>query len=126
MAKVRNFQPRLIGALLMATLSMGCATSGPAQPAKLATTDAATMTKVRAVLATATGRPRFELGPDDMATSTAITVLPPPLGPLETRSLAVPSVFDITMQGGACVLVARSDGKTYPLRGVRCTRVVAR
>jgi hypothetical protein len=101
----------------------GCATPGPAVPARLANTEVATMTEVRATLARAVGRARIELGPEDMSTSTSISVLPPPLGPYDTRSLAVPRVFDIKIAGGACVLVARDDGQTYPLKGVRCTRV---
>jgi hypothetical protein len=87
------------------------------------TPNAATILKVRAVLATAIGRTRFELGPEDLATSSSISVLPPPLGPLETRSLVVPKAFDIKVQNGACILVARDDGKIYPMVGVRCSGV---
>jgi hypothetical protein len=106
---------------LVGMLNVSCATNGTATTARLTTPNAATIIKVRAVLATAIGRPRFELGPEDLETSSSISVLPPPLGPLETRSLVVPKVFDIKVQNGACILVARDDGKVYSLDGVRCS-----
>jgi hypothetical protein len=108
------------GALVMGTLCIGCATQATAQPARLAKTDAATMTALRTALASALGRTRIELGPEDLANATVVSVLPLPLGPYDTRSLEVPALFDITMERGTCMLVARSDGKTYPLTGVSC------
>jgi hypothetical protein len=117
---------RLIGVTLLSTLSLGCATHAGPKPARLAQTDSTTMTAVRTALSRALGRTRIELGPENLATSTSISVLPPPLGPYDTRSLATPSVFDIRMDGGTCVLVARADGKTYPLTGVRCRAMQAR
>jgi hypothetical protein len=113
-------------ASLLCVLNLGCATGGVAQPARLTTPDPTSIAKVRAVLATAMGRSQVELGPENMATSSSISVLPPPLGPLETRSLAVPKVFDIKVQNGACMLVARDDGKTYPLDGVKCSVIAPR
>jgi hypothetical protein len=110
-----------LGASLISVLTIGCATNSTATAARLTTPNAMTIAKVRAVLATAIGRPRFELGPEDLETSSSISVLPPPLGPLETRSLAVPKVFDIKVQNGACILVAREDGKVYPMDGVGCS-----
>jgi hypothetical protein len=117
---------RAFGVTLLSTLCLGCATHAAPKPARLAGTDAATMTAVRSALSTAMGRTRIDLGPEDMATSTTLSVLPPPLGPYDTRSLAVPTVFDIKMANGTCMLVARSDGKSYPLRGVACRVVEAR
>jgi hypothetical protein len=115
--------PKLIMTIVATTLcglGLGCATPSGPQPARLATTDAATMTAVRNVLATALGRTRFELGPEDMATSTIVSVLPPPLGPYDTRSSAVPVIFDIKKDATGCTLVAREGGKSYPLTGVEC------
>jgi hypothetical protein len=117
---------RLLGVTLLSSLSLGCATHSGQKPARLAATDAATMTAVRTALSAAMGRTRIDLGPEDMAVSTTISVLPPPLGLYDTRSLAVPTLFDIRMDGRTCILVARSDGKIYPLRGVTCRAVEAR
>jgi hypothetical protein len=110
-----------LGASLLSVLNFGCATNGVAKPARLTAPNATTIATVRAVLATAIGRPNIALGPEDMATSSSISVLPPPLGPLETRSLVLPKMFDIKVQNGACILVARDDGKVYPLDGVSCS-----
>lgn len=109
-----------ISAALFSVTALGCATSGTVKPARLMASDGATMTIVRETLAKAVGRPRIELGPENLATSTIITVLPPPLGLYDTRSLAVPSVFDIKIQGGTCVLIARDGGKIHPLTGAKC------
>jgi hypothetical protein len=121
MSRLRNRLAIALSASLLSVLNLGCATNGVAKAARLTAPNATTIAKVRAVLATAIGRPQIELGPEDMAISSSISVLPPPLGPLETRSLVVPKVFDIKLQNGACILVARDDGKVYSLDGVRCS-----
>lgn len=100
--------------------SGGCASQNPPIPARLERVDAPTLERVRAVLATAVGRPQIELGPEDLAISSTITVLPRPLGPYDTRSPELPKIFDIKLIEGQCQLVAQSDGKMYPLAGVGC------
>jgi hypothetical protein len=113
-----------LGSATMSLLNMGCATRVGPHPARLSSTSPQVMARVKAVLATAMGTNRIELGPEDHSRSTSLTVLPPPLGPLETRSLAVPSVFDIVKEGASCALVARTTGRRFPLTGVACTIVV--
>jgi hypothetical protein len=111
---------------MISLFSAGCATADTPQQARLTSPDAQSMTKVRAVLATIIGRTRFELGPEDLTTSSTITVLPPPLGPMDTRSMAVPMVFDIIMIGQSCALVERDTKRTYPMDSVACTPITGR
>lgn len=111
---------------MMSLFSAGCATADTPQQARLTSADAQSMTRVRAALATIIGRTRFELGPEDLTTSSTITVLPPPLGPMDTRSMAVPIVFDIVMIGQSCALVARDTKRTYPMDNVACTPITSR
>jgi hypothetical protein len=115
-----------LGSATMSLLNLGCATSVGPHPARLNNTSPQVMTRVKAVLATAMGTNRIELGPEDFSRSTSLTVLPPPLGPLETRSLAVPSVFDIVKEGPSCILIARTTGRRFPLTGVACTVVATK
>jgi hypothetical protein len=100
--------------------SAGCVSQNLRMPARLDRVDAPTLERVRAVLANAVGRPQVELGPEDLAISSTISVLPRPLGPHDTRSPELPKIFDIKIIEGQCQLVAQSDGKMYPLEGVGC------
>jgi hypothetical protein len=113
-----------LGSATISLLNLGCATNVGPQPARLSNTSPQTMERVKAVLATAMGTNRIELGPENLSTSTSLTVLPPPLGPMDTRSLAVPSVFDIVKEGPSCALVLRTNGRRFPMTGVACTVVV--
>jgi hypothetical protein len=117
---MRSHFAMAIAAAVSVMASAGCATQSTPTSARLERVDAPTLERVRAVLAKAIGRPQFELGPEDLATSSTISVLPRPLGPYDTRSPELPLVFDIKMIDGQCHLVAQGDGKMYPLEGVGC------
>ncbi|MEM1106093.1 MAG: hypothetical protein AAGH87_06860 [Pseudomonadota bacterium] len=73
------------------------------------------MAAMKTVLAQAVGRAEVSLGPGDPTRSPKISVLPPPLGPNETRSPAQPAQFQLMMAGGACMLVNQKTGETHAL-----------
>jgi hypothetical protein len=111
-----------ISIAMIAVLGASCATPSGPLPARLGKTDEATMGRVRAVLAQALGRTRIEMGPENLAVSTSLSVLPLPLGPYDTRSPATPAIFDIVIEQGACKLVARDSGRAYALGDGVCVR----
>lgn len=120
-----NIQATLT-AFFAATLGLApaaCQTGGERVPATLENPDEATLADVKEVLSEALERTRIRLGPEDLGTSTSLSVLPPPLGPNETRSPAVPTHFDIVTNGSACFLVRQETGKSYRLDGISCQPV---
>lgn len=106
--------------LSLALLAAACATGASAAPAWLADTREDNIRTLTAALGRALGRARVEIGAADLETATTIPVLPPPLSPLETRSLAQPILFDLEIENGACAAVRRDTGEVFPLKGVRC------
>lgn len=97
-----------------------CATGAEAGPARLADAREDNIRALTIALGEAVGRATIELGAADLAAATTIPVLPPPLSPLETRSLAAPILFDLEIEGGACRAVRRDTAEVFPLPGVRC------
>jgi hypothetical protein len=112
--------PAALSALVFAMFITSCATQQPQMAASLVMADAATANNVREVLAQAVGRTNIQLGPEDLATSTTISVLPLPLTNHDGRSLAMPTLFDIVVEGSQCLLVAREGGQRYPLTRSIC------
>lgn len=110
----------------VAALIGGCQTTGPSQPresdvmAVLQSDDPQTIAALKAVLSDAVGRAQIELGPGDLTRTSTISVLPPPLGPNETRSPATPALFDLVIDRGQCVLVRRDDGAHFAADRVAC------
>ncbi len=105
-------------ALILVALSLSaCQTLAADGKAAVDMTDARTRAQVAEALARAVGRAHVELGPSD---GTVVTVLPPPIGPYETNSPAMPIRFDIEKRGEACVAVRHDAGRAYPLPGVTC------
>ncbi len=113
--------------VLLMTLGLASCQSLPATADVAATinlADPATRSAVTTALAGAVGRAHVELGPTDADDATTLTVLPPPPGPLETHSLALPTRFDIVAHGGQCLAVRHDTGASWPLPGVSCKPVV--
>lgn len=76
---------------------------------------------VMSVLARAVHRAHIELGPAD-ADASVITVLPPPLGPLETNSPAMPVRFGIETHNGVCRAVRQDTKEAFDLPGISCAQ----
>lgn len=104
----------------------GCCQSVQASPAVLARADDAAMSRLKAALAKEMGRSPVELGPGDPTQSSVVSVLPLPPGPPEDRSLAMPTIFRLEIEDGACVLVREDTGARIPLEGVECRAAPAR
>ena len=111
--------------LPMVCLSTACLSKPIDIPARLTAISAITMERVTTTLQQALGIQRIDLGPENLSDSTIVSVLPPPLGPYETRSMAQPEVFDIVKRGNACLLVRRTTGMSYPMSGVSCMAIAA-
>ena len=101
-------------------LLVACETHAALAPAVLETADDETIMALKAVLADAVGRATVELGAGDPTIDSVISVLPPPPGPGEDRSLATPTIFDLVLIDGACVVMERETGAQYPLEGIAC------
>lgn len=101
------------GSLAMASACQ--LTPKDAVPAVLADDSPETMTTLKSTLAEAMGRANIELGAGDPTQSSTISVLPPPLGPMETASTAMPTVFTLMMEGDTCMAVHSETGEKYPM-----------
>lgn len=55
-----------------------------------------------------------------LARQPLISVLPPPLGPLEGASPAVPEIFELVAVGAACYVRRRRDEALFALPGLSC------
>lgn len=109
--------------LLMSSALIGlaaCQTAPAAEPALLVEATPEAMAVVTETLAGAVDRARIELGPVDLTRDPAIPVLPPPLGEHESHSPAVPEMFDLVTEDGACFVRSRESGELYPLPGITC------
>lgn len=106
----------LIGALA------GCQSLAATGPATVSVDDGQGVSALKTVLAKALNRASVEIGPME-ANSASVSVLPPPLGPHETHSVALPVVFDIVLKGETCFAVRRDTGVAYELSGVKCVAV---
>lgn len=92
----------------LALLLLGaCQHQSQLAPAQLVEAPADTVQHIKAELARAVGRAEIELGAGDLTGASTLTVLPPRLASTETRSTAVPTVFDVFIRGEACLAVQR-------------------
>ncbi|MEO1042553.1 MAG: hypothetical protein AAFX52_09695 [Pseudomonadota bacterium] len=93
-----------------------------AKPAVLDLDTDDNLSGVVAALASAEGRTSLALGPPDPRLEPVVTVLPPAPTNAETRSLALPSAYDIRLENGECVLRRQSDNLQVVLpRDIPCT-----
>lgn len=63
---------------------------------------------------------RVRLGPGDLGKESVITVLPPPPGPYEGNSPAMPAYFELMTDGKTCFALERRSSVMHPLPGVAC------
>jgi len=111
------------GALAAFALTGAACASAPREAAALATVDPQTVSALKSALGEALGRARIELGPIGEGGRT-VTVLPPPPGPYEDRSQAMPVVFDLFIADGRCYARRRGAAdRDIALAGVACRPV---
>jgi hypothetical protein len=114
-------RPPVLAVMACATLVVACqALPGADGPAQLVGPEAAARASLVEAAAVLLGRTRIELGAGPVIGVSSVSVLPPPPGPLETRSPAVPEQLSILLRDGQCVLLHPQTGRTVPLAGVRC------
>ena len=106
---------------LSAALALSaCQTTAGSVRASVDLGDPTTRAALESALGRAVGRAQVTLGPSQSDMTSSVTVLPPPPGPHETRSLAMPVTFDIVSEDGRCVAIRRDTKDVYNLPGVNC------
>ncbi len=111
---------RILSAATGAIILAGCHSLGGPAPALLTSNDAATMARLEAALADAMGQAHVVLGPGDPTQSPNVSVLPQPPGPLEDRSLVLPTRFRLEIEWGRCFVVREDGGVRKRIEGVGC------
>ena len=104
----------LIGTLMSAS---ACQTTVTPEPAIITVVNMAALTEA---LETATGQTNISIVPAVPIGAKSISVPPPPLGKLETRSPALPRQFAVMQTAGNCVLFDESSGQKYTVNGLLC------
>lgn len=108
---------------ILAILALAaCQTGGKSLPAVLYDTKPASVEALRIALAKALNKNNVELGPSNLSSST-ISVLPPRPSIHEGRSLVIPIIFDLAIQGPNCVAIRRDTNEIYKLKGVSCRQI---
>lgn len=89
-------------------------------PAVLDDASESTIADLKSQLATALNRTGVRLAEADFASSARVTVIPPPLGPHEMNSRAIPIDFDLFLRGERCYVVRVETGDEIALKGITC------
>ena len=113
---------------LAGLLGLTACSTGKAEPGKstepvaavLTDTSDATMSKLKTALGKAIGRANIELGPGNLTENGIISVLPPRLSPLEGKSPAMPTLFDLMLSEDGCFARNRSTGEDVALDDIAC------
>lgn len=106
---------------LLAIVSLGaCQHQVQSVPAVLLDGSDETLSHLKAELATALDRARVDLGSGDLTQTSVFAIAPPPLGPNETRSTALPERYQLEIEGGRCFAVSESSEVRIELQTVRC------
>ena len=115
---------RLLGVFALGLSSLfGCTSLSDTEvavPAELKDVSPETRAALLAALGAALGRQNVSFGPGLEAGAHRVTVLPPPLGPHETRSPSLPEQFELTLLADQCQAVRISTGAVIALPNVAC------
>jgi len=111
---------RLLLPLMAVLAASACQHSQGAVPAILADDSAETLDALKAGLATAMNRAQIELGAGDPTVVPSVSVLPPRPTEFETRSPALPEIFNLFIQDGRCYAVRDGSETEIPLPDVTC------
>ena len=90
------------------------------RPAVMADAAPSTLQVLDRVLFESTKTGRGTRGPGDPTKDPVVAVLPPPPGPYEGNSTALPVYFEIVTDGNRCFVRERKSGVVHPLPGVSC------
>ena len=115
---------RPVSLFLGLVLTAACQSASPAAtPASLADASVETIDRLRKQIADALGRDHVTFGQADLTQSSTVTVVPAPLGPMETHSTAMPIRFDLILDGEICYAVQRDTGDKTALSDVPCRAI---
>ncbi len=109
-----------LSAVTCAAALTACQSVGGSVPAVLSSSDPASLERLKTALASAMGRSQVELGPGDPTQSPTVSVLPRPIGPPDDRSLSVPTIFRLEIEGSECFVVREENGSRTRIDGARC------
>lgn len=109
----------------MAALALGsaaCQTTaqGSVRAALLLDDREPVITAIKTTLENVIQKGRVSLGPNELTRDSLVTVLPPPLGPYEGNSPAMPRYFELVTDGKNCFLRERGDKTLHLIAGVGC------
>ena len=110
---------------LMVALALGsaaCQTTAqiPVRAAVLLDDSQQAIVAIQSTLEPVLQQGRVNLGPSDLTRDSVITVLPPPPGPYEGNSPAMPRHFELVTDGKPCFLRERGERALHSLAGVNC------
>lgn len=104
--------------VMTACLVAGCATGDSGErPAVIKAEHWAT---IKPIVAAGMGTAKLDLGEADPREEPLLVVLPPKLGPMESRSTVTPAVFDITTDGEQCTLKQRRAERVFAFPADYC------
>lgn len=116
---------RLAGVTVLSALMVGAAAchtvenGGPRAAVLVADTPEA-RDAIKTVVLNATRDGQVSFAGSDLAREPVIVVQPPPPGPFEGNSPALPVYFDLMTNGKECFARERRTGTLHPLPGVAC------
>ncbi|MHA7901161.1 MAG: hypothetical protein ACX94B_14965 [Henriciella sp.] len=107
----------MIGMMAMA----GCQhANDSAVPAVLTEASDETLNALHSQLVTAMDKAGYKLSSTDLTTSSTVTLSPPPLGPNETHSTAMPIQLDLMLEGETCFAMRAGTDQRIELVGITC------
>jgi len=111
-------------AIMAAIMLSACQTTAGAQPAKLLSNDAQTLSQLKTVLGQSLGRSDIQFSKSDPNEKSVITVLPKRHlgnGRLQTQDFAMPIIFDLIKEGTKCYAINRGTEEKIRLSNIPCT-----
>ena len=116
---------RLAGVTVLSALMVGAAAchtveNGGPRPAVLVADTPEARDAIKTVVLSATRDGQVSFAGSDLAREPVIVVQPPPPGPFEGNSPALPVYFDLMTNGKECFARERRTGTLPPLPGVAC------
>lgn len=106
---------------LVAIISFGaCQHHAQPLPAVLSDGSGETLNLLKSEMAAALDRSRVQFGAGDLTQSSVFVIVPPPLGPNETRSTAIPERYRLEIQGQSCFAVHEKSDARIELQNTPC------
>ncbi|MEO1662853.1 MAG: hypothetical protein AAFR51_17830 [Pseudomonadota bacterium] len=97
-----------------------CQHQGAPVAATLSDDSPETISALKAGLSTALGRAIIDLGAGDPTAVPSVAVLPPRPAPRETHSTAMPTLFDLYLEGDTCFAIKQGTSTRIALPDVPC------